>query len=121
MRWFVVCGLIGIFLFPAPAMARADRPAWLVLIDSVTYLRGLPEVAWVRAEDHHLMIGWNEMPARFRAINFTAARNASRALPKEDVYVFSLHAEQKDWRPDNGQPPLCRTVAQNTVILDSNC
>lgn len=120
-RWIVVCGLIGSFLLPSNALARTDRPAWFMLVESVAYLRGLSEVAWIRAENHHLMIGWKEMPPRFRDINLTAAKNASRRLPKEDVYVFSLHAGQKDWHPESGVKPLCRTVAQNTVILDSDC
>jgi len=120
MRWMMVCGLTGILLLLS-SPAQADRPPWFVLVESVAYLRGLPEVAWIRAEDHRLMIGWHGKPARFRAINLTAARNASRYLPKEDVYVFSLPAGQKDWHPDSGSPPLCRTVAQNTVILESNC
>ena len=99
MRWMMICGLTGILLLLS-SPAQADRPPWFVLVESVAYLRGLPEVAWIRAEDHRLMIGH---------------------LPKEDVYVFSLHAGQKDWQADNGSPPLCRTVAQNSVILESNC
>ncbi|CCQ89315.1 exported hypothetical protein [Nitrospina gracilis 3/211] len=121
LRW-MSCALLTIaLLLPVSTYARELRQPWQILIDSVTYLRGLPEVAWVRVEGHHVLIGWTEPPRRFRAINLTAAKYASRALPKEEVHIVSLRANQDEWHPGSDEPSLCTTAAIKGEIIKTNC
>lgn len=121
LRWMICFIVGGMLMLPANASARETRQPWQILIDSVTYLRGLPEVVWLRAEGHTLMIGWSKPPRKFRALNLTAARNASRVLPKEEVHVVSLRANQTDWHPGSEQPVICHTSAHHNEILETNC
>lgn len=121
LRWMPVVLLTAVLMLPSAAEAREWRQPWQILIDSVTYLRGLPEVAWIRAEGHHVMIGWTDPPRRFRTLNLTAAKYASRALPKEEVHIVSLRANQTEWHPGSDEPSLCTTSARQGEIIETNC
>ncbi len=64
----------GGFLISAESQALDQRPPWKILAEALTYLHGVPEVAWVKFEDHKVLIGWRGMPRKFARINKTAAR-----------------------------------------------
>ncbi len=110
----------GGFLISAESQALDQRPPWKILAEALTYLHGVPEVAWVRFEDHKVLIGWQGMPRNFARINRTAARNAAHALHRE-VTVYSLPAEQTSLKEGQEESYLCKTVANPHEIVESNC
>ena len=109
----------GLLIF-AESQALDKRPPWKVLAEALTYLHGVPEVAWVRFEDHKVLIGWRGIPRKFARINRTAARNAAHALHNE-VTVYSLPAEQTSLKAGQEESYLCKTVANPHEIIESNC
>jgi len=110
----------GGFLISAESQALDKRPPWKILAEALTYLHGVPEVAWVRFEDHKVLIGWESPPQNFARINKTAARNAAHALHRE-VTVYSLPAEQTSLKEGQEESYLCKTVANPHEIVESNC
>ncbi len=76
----LVC--MGGLLISAESHALDQRPPWKILDEALTYLHCVPEVAWVKFEDHHVLIGWRAIPRKFAKINKTAARNAAHVAPR---------------------------------------
>lgn len=116
----MVLALTLIFGLPVNAEAQEKRPPWRIMAEALTYLHGVPEVAWVKFEDHKVLIGWRGMPRKFARINKTAARNAAHALHSE-VTVYSLPAEQTSLKEGEEESYLCKTVANPHEIIESNC
>jgi len=102
------------------AEARGERAPWQVLDEALTYLHGIPEVAWVKFEDHKVLIGWQGLPKNFEKINQTAAKNAAHALHNE-VTVYSLRAEQTSIKEGEEESYLCKTTANPNEIIESSC
>ena len=73
----------GGFLISTESQALDKRPPWRILDEALTYLQGVPEVAWVKFEGHNVLIGWKNHPREFAKINRTAAKNAAHALHNE--------------------------------------
>jgi hypothetical protein len=117
--WFIVLVAL-IFGAPINAEALDKRPPWKVLDEALTYLHGVPEVAWVKFEDHKVLIGWQGLPKNFEKINQTAAKNAAHALHNE-VTVYSLRAEQTSIKESEEESYLCKTTANPQEITESNC
>ncbi len=109
-----------IFWLPVNAEAQEERPPWKILDEALTYLHGVPEVAWVKFENHNVLIGWESLPRNFARINKTAAKNAAHALHNE-VTVYSLRAEQTSPKEGEEESYLCKTVANPQEIVESNC
>jgi len=105
---------------PVSAEARERMPAWKVLDEALTYLRAVPEVAWLKFEGEKVLIGWEGLPKKFAQINKVAAMRAARALHNE-VTVYSLHAEQSSLKADEEESYLCKTTANPQEIVESNC
>ena len=114
----LVC--IGGLLISAESQALDQRPPWKILDEALTYLHGVPEVAWVKFDGHRVLIGWRAIPRKFAKINKTAARNAAHALHHE-VTVYSLPAEQTSLKAGEAESYLCKTVANPHEIVESNC
>ncbi len=109
-----------IFGTPIHAEARDERAPWQILDEALTYLRAVPEVAWVKFEGQNVLIGWEGLPKNFAQINKTAAKNAARALHNE-VTVYALRAEQTSLKVGEEESYLCKTTANPQEIVDSNC
>ncbi len=109
-------------LFPGISQALEDRPDWQKLDKALMYLRGVPEVAWVKFHENNVYISWKGQPENFARINQVAAKKAAQALHNE-VTVYSLPpgeelpADMWGYEPS----PLCRTIANPHEIVDSNC
>lgn len=91
-----------------------------MLDEELTYLRSVPEVAWVKFERHNVLIGWKSHPRKFAKINWTAAKNAAHALHNE-VTVYSLRTEQTSFKEGEEESYLCKTIANPQEIVESNC
>ncbi|MDH5764015.1 MAG: hypothetical protein OEZ51_13670 [Nitrospinota bacterium] len=113
-----VCG-VGL-LTAAESQALDKRPAWQVLDEALTYLHGIPEVAWVKFEGHNVLVGWHSPPRNFARINHVAAKRAAHALHNE-VVVYSLRAEQTSYKNGEEESYLCKTNANPHEIIESNC
>ena len=113
---------VFILWMASPAQALDDRPAWKVLVDELAYLRGVPEVAWVKAHGHRVFISWTTQPGNFGRININAARRAAHAL-HDEVTVYSLPAGEELPADIYGYEPsaLCETVANPHEIVKTNC
>ena len=111
-------------MFGAPLRAEAldQRPSWQILDEALTYLKAIPEVAWVKYHEHKVFISWKNQPRNFARINKTAARKAAHALHNE-VIIYSLSPgetlppELWDYEPTF----LCKTTANPHEIIESNC
>ena len=115
----LVC--MGGLLISAESHALDQRPPWKILDEALTYLHGVPEVAWVKfVGDNIVVIGWEGLPKNFAQINKTAARNAAHALHNE-VTVYSLPAEQTSFKAGAEESYLCKTIANPHEIVESNC
>ena len=88
--------------------------------EALTYLHAVPGIAWVKYEDQSVLIGWQGLPQKFALINKTAARRAAQALHNE-VTVYSVPAEQTTLTEGDDQSYLCKTTANPTEIVHSNC
>ena len=108
------------FGVPINAEALDKRPPWQILDEALTYLQGVPEVAWVKFKGHDVLIGWKSHPRKFAKINQTAAKNAAHALHNE-VTVYSLRAEQTSVKEGDEESYLCKTIANPQEIIESNC
>jgi len=109
-----------ILSIPLKAEALDKRPSWQILDEALTYLHGVPEVAWVKFKGHDVLIGWKSLPRNFASINKTAARNAAHALHNE-VTIYSLRAEQTSIKEGDEESFLCKTTANPQEIIESNC
>jgi len=116
--FFILAALV--FCTPVPAEALDKRPSWQILDEALTYLHGVPEVAWVKFEGRNVLVGWKSHPRNFAQINKTAAKNAAHALHNE-VTLYSLRAEQTSWKEGAEKPALCKTIANPQEIIESNC
>ena len=119
-RILLVASVILTLWVSINAEARGERAPWQVLDEALTYLHGIPEVAWVKFEDHKVLIGWQGLPKNFEKINQTAAKNAAHALHNE-VTVYSLRAEQTSIKEGEEESYLCKTTANPREIIESNC
>ncbi len=116
----LVCS--GGLLISAESQALDKRPPWRILDEALTYLHGVPEVAWVKFHEHNVYISWKGQPRNFGQINKTAARRAARALHNEvTVYALppgeTLPSELWGYEPSY----LCKTIANPQEIVESNC
>jgi len=124
MNWKVVGFILAVLIICAPFQAEAldKRPSWQILDEALTYLRSMPEVAWVKYYEHKVFISWRSRPRNFRRINHTAAKKAAHALHNE-VTLYSLPPEEilpsELW--DYEPVFLCKTVANPDEIVESNC
>lgn len=111
-----------IFGTPVYAEALDKRPSWQILDEALTYLRAMPEVAWVKFHEHKVFISWKSRPRNFFRINITAAKKAAHALHNE-VIVYSLPSGETLPEELWGYEPafLCKTVANPQEIVESNC
>ncbi len=109
-----------IFGTPIHAEARDERAPWQILDEALTYLHGVPEVAWVKFEGQNVLIGWQGIPRNFARINQIAAKRAAHALHNE-VTVYSLRAEQTSIKESEEESYLCKTIANPQEIIESNC
>jgi hypothetical protein len=120
IRFFILAAMV--VCTPVSAEALDKRPSWQILDEALTYLRAIPEVAWVKFHDHQVFISWKNRPQKFKQINLTAAKKAAHALHHE-VIVYSLPpgetlpAELWDYEPAF----LCKTIANPQEIVESNC
>ena len=116
---FIVSVMLILWM-PLSVEVRGERPPWKILAEALTYLHGVPEVAWVKFEGHRVLIGWQAIPRKFAQINKTAAKNAAHALHNE-VTVYSLPAGQTSLKAGEEESYLCKTVANPQEIVESNC
>ena len=107
---------------PVSAEALDKRPSWQILDEALTYLHSMPEVAWVKFYEHQVFISWKSRPRNFKRINRIAAEKAAHALHNE-VTLYSLPASEKLPSDLWGYEPsfLCKTVANPSEIVESNC
>ena len=117
---WVAVALALILWLPVSAETQEAKPPWKILDEALTYLRAVPEVAWVKFEGHNVLIGWQSPPRNFAQINITAAKRAARALHNE-VTVYSLRAEQTSLKEGDEESYLCKTTANPQEIVESNC
>ena len=113
---------VSIFGAPIDAEALDKRPPWKKLDEALTYLRAIPEVAWVQFHEHTVFISWKSRPKNFARINSTAAKKAAHALHNE-VTVYSLPPGETLPEELWGYEPrfLCKTIANPQEIIESNC
>ena len=108
---FFIVSILIVLWTPLNAEAREERAPWRILDEALTYLRSVPEVAWVKFHEHTVFIGWKRRPENFKRINITAAQKAAHALHNE-VIVYSLPSDETlpeelwDYEPSF----LCKTV-----------
>ncbi len=111
-----------VFGMPLKSEALDNTPTWKKLDKTLTYLRAIPEVAWVQFHEHQVFISWKSRPRNFTRINTTAAKKAAHVLHNE-VIVYSLPQDvtlpEELW--DYEPPYLCKTVANPDEIIESNC
>ncbi len=119
-KGLIVFSMVLILWIPFNAEALDKRPPWQILDEALTYLRGVPEVAWVKFKGHDVLIGWKSHPRKFEKINHTAAKRAAHALHNE-VTVYSLRAEQTSFKGGEEESYLCKTTANPQEVIESNC
>jgi hypothetical protein len=114
--------VILILWIPLNAEARGERAPWQILDEALTYLHGMPEVAWVKFYEHKVFISWKSRPRNFARINTIAAKKAAHALHNE-VTVYSLPPGETLPEELWGHEPafLCKTIANPREIIESNC
>ena len=117
---FMTCLCVGGLLIAAPSQALDKKPRWRVVDEALTYLNAVPGIAWVKVEDQGILIGWQGLPKNFARLNKTAARRAAQALHNE-VTVYSVPAEHTTLTLGDDESYLCKTTANPTEIVDSNC
>ncbi len=109
--------LMGSVVPTACAADKLSRQLW----DAVTYLKSVPEIAWIEIEKRNIIIGWSGYPSKFSAINKTAAKKVSRKV-RTEVRIYSVKQEQKGWRPGKDAPAhLCHSLGQKGRVKFSNC
>jgi hypothetical protein len=111
-----------ILWIPLNVEARGERASWQILDEALTYLHGMPEVAWVKFYEHKVFISWKSRPRNFARINTIAAKKAAHALHNE-VTVYSLPPGEALPEELWGYEPafLCKTIANPHEIIESNC
>jgi len=114
--------VILILWTPLDVEARGERAPWQILDETLTYLHGMPEVAWVKFHEYKVFISWKSQPQNFAHINKIAAKKAAHAVHNE-VSVYSLPPGETLPEELWGYEPLflCKTTANPREIVESNC
>lgn len=115
--------LISLFFLTTVATTQAfgadkqSRKLW----DALTYLKSVPEIAWIEVDDSHIILGWKGYSPNFSTINRTVAKKASRKV-RGDVKVYSVKENLKGWRPKKDAPAhLCYSLGKGGRLQFTNC
>ncbi len=109
--------LMVAMLSPVEAADGKHNKLW----EAITYLKSVPEIAWIEIERDLIILGWDGYPARFSRINRTAAKRASKRV-RGKIHVYSVKGDHRGWRPDkNEEGHLCRSTAKGGRLTFSNC
>jgi hypothetical protein len=117
-KWYLsiiyVCAFLC--LFTASESTARDQAA---LTKRLSYLQNIPEISWVEYERNNVYIGFNKRPDDLRTIINAAAAMGNRAYGF-GVHVWAVKANQRGWRPGDGEY-YCEATARYGKVEKSSC
>ncbi|MEW6670186.1 MAG: hypothetical protein AB1427_00700 [Thermodesulfobacteriota bacterium] len=115
MNKLIVILILYVAVFAGNAGA-ADQQA---LNNRLSYLKDIPEIAWVRIERNNVYIGFKERPPDLNNIVNAAAVHGNRAYGF-GVHVWAIEAKYPNWKPGDA-PFYCEATARQGKLEGSGC
>jgi len=118
MKQGVFTVLLAVYLAMTPAFTSAQDQS--ALSNSLSYLFDISQIAWVVYDQNRVYLGFATATSGVEQIVRTAASIGSKAYGGE-VQVWGVGFQYGGWRPGEGLPYICTTVADRGEVTGSNC
>jgi len=118
MKHGVFTVLLAFYVVITPAFTTAQDQS--ALSNSLSYLFETSQVAWVEYDQNRVYLGFTTAGSDVEQIVRTAASIGSKAYGGE-VQVWGVRFQYGGWRPGEGLPYICTTLADRGEVTSSSC